>query len=221
MKIAKCGVRRKRHGDNITNAANVHQHLVRSFFGQPAPELTNHRSPVLSLYLRLSTPRWVCVYARKKGTTPNSPAFKSERKDIEDIFGSIEVPQLNPPKLRTRGGKQMTFTTAQKDLNNLLDDEFKRKGWNCQPLVTQDKVTGIRADYKKARVQVEVQFGNMARWYTDVFKFQVSYSLGLIDVGVLVVPMQEFADTIDENVAYYERVTRELPYAKMSITYSC
>jgi hypothetical protein len=141
----------------------------------------------------------------------NSPAFKSERKDIEDIFGSIKVPQLNPPKLRTRGGKSMTFTTAQKDLNVLLNDEFEKKGWDCQPNVTEDKVTGIKADYKKARVQVEVQFGNMARWYTDVFKFQVSYSLGLIDV-------QAFANTIDENVAHYERVVRELPYAKMSIT---
>ena len=30
--------------------------------------------------------------------------------------------------------------------------------------------------------------------------------------------MQRFANTIDENVAYYERVVRELPYAKMSIT---
>jgi hypothetical protein len=76
----------------------------------------------------------------------------------------------------------------------------------------------MKADYKKDRVQVEVQFGNMARWYTDVFKFQVSCSLGLIDVGVLVVPIQDFASTIDENVAYYERVMRELPYAKMSIT---
>jgi len=112
----------------------------------------------------------------------------------------------------------MTFTTAQKNMNALLNDEFKKKGWDCQPLVTKDNVTGIKADYKKDRVQVEVQFGNMARWYTDVFKFQVSYSLGLIDVGVLVVPMQEFANTIDENIAYYERVVRELPYAKMSIT---
>lgn len=87
-----------------------------------------------------------------------------------------------------------------------------------QPPITANEVTGIKADYKKDRVQVEVQFGNMARWYTDVFKFQVSYSLDLIDVGVLVIPMQDFAATIDENVAYYERVMRELPYAKMSIT---
>jgi len=27
----------------------------------------------------------------------NSPAFERERNDIEDIFKSIEVPQLNPP----------------------------------------------------------------------------------------------------------------------------
>ena len=103
-------------------------------------------------------------------------------------------------------------------MNNLLDDLFEKRGWDCQPLVTNDGATNIKADYKKDRVQVEVQFGNMARWYTDVFKFQVSYSLGLIDVGVLVVPTQAFSRTIDENVAYYERVTRELPYAKMSIT---
>jgi len=110
------------------------------------------------------------------------------------------------------------FTTDQKAPNTLLDDEFRARGWQCQPAVTEDEVTGIKADYKKDRVQVEVQFGNMARWYTDVFKFQVSYSLDLIDVAVLVVPMQGFASTIDENVAYYERVMRELPYAKMSIT---
>lgn len=84
--------------------------------------------------------------------------------------------------------------------------------------VIEDEITRIKADYEKDRVQVEVQFGNMTRWYTDVFKFQVSYSLDLIDVAVLVAPMQDFASTIDENVAYYERVMRELPYAKMSIT---
>lgn len=154
----------------------------------------------------------------------NSPAFIQERKDIEEIFSKFIVPQLTKPKIRTRKNKKTgvsktwTFTTSQKQMNILLNAEFKAKDWSCQPYVTEDKVTGIKADYKKSRVQVEVQFGNMARWYTDVFKFQVSYSLGLIDVGVLVVPMQAFAATIDENVAHYERVVRELPYAKMSIT---
>ncbi len=30
--------------------------------------------------------------------------------------------------------------------------------------------------------------------------------------------MQSMAKSIDENVAYYERVVRELPHAKMGIT---
>jgi hypothetical protein len=149
----------------------------------------------------------------------DSQAFSDLKNDVVEVFTSIhEVPQLNPPKARKRGGKAMIFTTDQLALNVLIDTLFKDRGWECKPLVTADKVTNIRADFKKGRVQVEVQFGNMARWYTDVFKFQVSYSLGLIDVGVLVAPMQIFANTIDENVAHYERIVRELPYAKMSIT---
>ena len=148
----------------------------------------------------------------------DSEQFRQLKRDIVDIFTGMDVPQLATPKTRKRGKKRMVFTTDQKALNIRLDEAFRAHAWQCQPPVTEDQVTGIKADYKKDRVQVEVQFGNMARWYTDVFKFQVSYSLDLIDVAVLVVPMQDFASTIDENVAYYERVMRELPYAKMSIT---
>ena len=58
----------------------------------------------------------------------------------------------------------------------------------------------------------------MARWYTDVFKFLLSYAADDIEVGVLMVPMLDIAKKIDENVVNYERVTRELPHAKMAIT---
>jgi len=148
----------------------------------------------------------------------DSPLFQRQKEEIVEILRAIEAPILSPPKKRTRNKKEMIFRTDQKELNLVLNRNFEERGWECQPPVTQDRITGIAADFKKERVQVEVQFGNMARWYTDVFKFQVSYSLGLIDVGVLVVPTQRFANTIDENVAHYERVVRELPYAKMSIT---
>lgn len=147
-----------------------------------------------------------------------SKQFRRQKDEILEIMKRIEVPDLSPPKTRKRGGKEMVFTTDQKTLNERFKQMFVARGWQVDPPVTEDRVTAIKADYKKDRIQVEVQFGNMARWYSDVFKLQVSYSLGLIDLGVLVVPMQEFAGTIDENVAYFERVVRELPYAKMSIT---
>jgi hypothetical protein len=148
----------------------------------------------------------------------DSQQFRQLKRDVVEILSAVTVPRLARPKTRKRGKKRMVFTTDQKALNARLNEAFEARAWQCQPPVTLDRVTGIKADYKKDRVQVEVQFGNMARWYTDVFKFQVSYSLDLIDVAILVVPMQDFAITIDENVAYYERIMRELPYAKMSIT---
>jgi len=149
----------------------------------------------------------------------DSHGFIDKKQDVIDIFTNFtDIPHPAHPKTRTRDGKTWNFTTDQKALNIQLDHLFGERHWEVHPLVTNDGVTNIKADYKKERVQVEVQFGNMARWYTDVFKFQVSYSLGLIDVAVLVVPTQVFGATIDENVAYYERVIRELPYARMSIT---
>jgi hypothetical protein len=137
-----------------------------------------------------------------------------------DIVKRCPIPQLTTPKRRqrTKGAISKIFTTDQKSLNNYFKEEFRVRNWEVNPLITEDSETELKADYKKERVQVEVQFGNMARWYTDIFKMQVSYAQDLIDIGVLIVPMQKFANTIDENVAHFERVCRELPYAKLSIS---
>ena len=71
---------------------------------------------------------------------------------------------------------------------------------------------------EKIRVQIEVQFGNIARWTYDIFKFQICYSQDIVDVGILAVPMHTLAKEIGENIVYFERVSRELPHAKLSIS---
>jgi hypothetical protein len=166
-------------------------------------------------------------------------AFRAAKTEILDTLENAPVPLLSPAELDPRRGgvkrrkrdprrgdpgpRYLFFPVDQKALNAHLDKEFKQREWELQPpIVNRDRgggpETGLKGDYKKGRLQVEVQFGNMARWYTDVFKFQLSYSLGAIDVAVLVVPTQAFANLIDENVAHFERVRRELPWAKMSLT---
>jgi hypothetical protein len=164
------------------------------------------------------------------------PAFGAAKQEITDILTSTPVPLLDPTILGGGGVKRRKrdarrgdaaaryffLPVDQKALNSALDRAFKAKDWQLQPrIVTANMVgpkTGLKGDYKKGRLQVEIQFGNMARWYTDVFKFQLSYSLDQIDAAVLVVPTQRLANLIDENIAYYERVLRELPWAKMSLT---
>jgi hypothetical protein len=148
----------------------------------------------------------------------NAPAFSQLKQETLEILTSItEIPQFSPPKVRTRDSHTMTFPTNASRLNLLIQDRFVSKGWERNPLITNDGLSKIKADYLKGRVIVEVQFGNMGRWYADLYKFQLSVSLGNADVGVSVVAMKHFAETMDENVAHYERVVRELGYARNSI----
>jgi hypothetical protein len=161
------------------------------------------------------------------------------KREIVEVLQCTSVPLLDPkrvgdgkggvkrrkrPALRGSASPRFIFLPVdQIRLNAKLDAAFRSKEWDLQPQIVTATATvaaasRLRGDFKKHRVQIEVQFGNMARWYTDVFKFQLSYSLDAIDVGVLIVPMQRFANLIDENVAYFERVARELPAAKMSLT---
>jgi len=168
----------------------------------------------------------------------SDPVFASSKGEIVEVLGAAPVPLLDPnrePKqggvkrrsrkaLRNDSGSRYFFLpVSQRLLNSHLDREFLKRGWELQPaIVSRERTggpdTGLKGDYKKGRVQVEAQFGNMARWYTDVFKFQLSYSLDEIDAAVLVVPVLALANLIDENVACFERVCRELPWAKMSLT---
>lgn len=112
-------------------------------------------------------------------------------------------------------------------VQQLLNVYFDRRlaidlGWEHHPLATDIIESGLRADFRKAfsdlSVQMEVQFGNMARWYSDIFKFQTAYSQELTQAAVSIVPMGGLGRRIDSNIAHYERALRELPSANLSIT---
>jgi len=70
VEFAEGSVGGERDLDEIAYAADIDQDLIRAFFGETSAELANHERSVLPPFVRLSTPAWVCVYAREKGTTP-------------------------------------------------------------------------------------------------------------------------------------------------------
>jgi hypothetical protein len=122
-----------------------------------------------------------------------------------------------------KSAKNRRLDVVQQLLNTYFDRRFFCDfGWEYHPNATIIPNSDLAADYKKTfnglRIQSEVQFGNMARWYSDIFKFQTAYSQDLIDLGLCIVPMSSLAARIDSNVANYERCIRELPSAKLSIT---
>lgn len=119
--------------------------------------------------------------------------------------------------------KNRKIDVVQQLMNVYFDRRFAIDcGWEHHPLATRIESSGLRADFRKKypdiAVQVEVQLGNMARWYSDIFKFQTAYSQELAQVAISIVPMGSLGKRIDSNVAHYERALRELPSAELSIT---
>lgn len=119
--------------------------------------------------------------------------------------------------------KNKKLDVVQQLMNVYFDRRFAIDyGWDHHPLATDIEASALRADFRKKfgaiAVQAEVQFGNMARWYSDIFKFQTAYSQGLAQAAISIVPVHALGRRIDSNIVNFERVLRELPSAELSIT---
>ncbi|MBN1149498.1 MAG: hypothetical protein JXA78_19710 [Anaerolineales bacterium] len=66
-------------------------------------------------------------------------------------------------------------------------------------------------------IQAEVQFGNMSRWYSDIFKFQMAYAQNLIQMGLSVIPMGDLARRIDSNIVNFERAAFGCIWGRLAI----
>jgi hypothetical protein len=146
------------------------------------------------------------------------PKYAAAWQEISDILGN--APLFTFPGKST---KNKRLSVVQQVMNTYFDRRFALDlKWEYHPLATRIEASGLAADYRKRfedlSIQAEVQFGNMSRWYSDIFKFQTAYSQQLIQLGLSVVPMGSVARIIDSNVVNYERAFRELPSAELSIT---
>jgi hypothetical protein len=154
-------------------------------------------------------------YAEEILQHPNNAAAWIE---IENILKSAPI-FVYPGK----SAKNRRLRIVQQLMNSYFDRKFAvDSGWQYHPLATGIAKSGLAADFRKAfgrmTIQAEVQFGNMARWYSDIFKLQAAYSQSLIHCGLCVVPTAIMARETDSNVAQFERAQRELPAANLSIT---
>jgi hypothetical protein len=109
------------------------------------------------------------------------------------------------------------FPIDQPALNALLDRRLRALRWDRQPIARGDLVagpipSGLLGDFSKGGIFVEVEFGNMASAFRDLFKFQIASRSGAGRLGVLVVAADRVARFFDQGVATFEQVTRLLPY---------
>lgn len=149
---------------------------------------------------------------------------KNYKPALKEILAVVKDSPLFIYKNKSK--KNPRLDVVQQVMNTYYDRRFAVDfRWQYHPLATSITKSGLTADFRKSfgeqrslAVQAEVQFGNMSRWYSDIFKFQTAYSQNLVQLGLSIVPMGELAKRIGSNIVYYERALRELPSAVLSIT---
>ena len=118
---------------------------------------------------------------------------------------------------------------SQSDYNGFINEELIRKGWNREQRVIKE--LGLKCDFEKNGIWVEVEFGNARSYYQDYVKFMLAKKYRNARLGLLLCPTTSFASLLCElgrqrargnvvrerppvysGMMSYEKAVRELPY---------
>ena len=111
----------------------------------------------------------------------------------------------------------------QSRLNTAIDGKLATLGWTSQPYALE-AVTGqtlptfLQGDFAKDKVFVEVEFGNNASLFRDLFKFQIAGQTNAGQVGILVTATSAVARFFDSGVTTFEQTQRLLPFMRIGLS---
>ncbi|RWD70194.1 BglII/BstYI family type II restriction endonuclease [Mesorhizobium sp.] len=162
----------------------------------------------------------VDVFSHRNGLDIlNSPRFAASYKEFIEVLAGL------PPYLSSKTKKtSASHVIAPGAMNKWLDNELCiKRDWDWHPLIIdadpddKDRKSQLRSDFRRDRIEVEVQFGNVARYAYDVYKMAISMALERADVGIQVVCTKKFAAITGGNIAYFERAVRELERSRLTL----
>ncbi|MDL2418868.1 BglII/BstYI family type II restriction endonuclease [Bacillus tropicus] len=153
------------------------------------------------------------------------PRFEAAYNELMMVCRDCPVPIY-----KGKSNSQSQLEVMQQIMNTYFLLRFEELGWEKEPRVTPNTSDdALRSDFRKyyidsdtgeviLKLQIEVEFGNVASSYRNYFKFQLSFSYDLVDICILIVPSYELCKRIDSGVSNYEKTIREIPAAKLSVT---
>ena len=135
----------------------------------------------------------------------HSAGAEWERRDLKDWITDIfEAPAVKvEPRCTTR-------------IHSFVEGELMKEGWAQKVKLNHEMGSNIFA--AKGDIGFQLQTGNMARAYYDLLKLQYLFQANRIELAALAVPKQSAAKIIGSNIAYAERVIRELQLFDRVIT---
>jgi hypothetical protein len=160
------------------------------------------------------------VYSHRNGRDIlESPRFGAAYNEFHEVLRRLPAYRATKPKTTSR-----SHIVAPGAMNHWLSRALCiEHDWDWHPLIIDvEPESGkpqsqLRSDFRKARIEVEVQFGNVARYAYDVYKMAIAMALGHCDVGIMVVCTKAFAAITGGNIAYYERAVRELEHSRLTL----
>jgi len=118
---------------------------------------------------------------------------------------------------------------SQSDYNRRINEGLVQQGWNREQRVVDE--LGLKCDFEKNGIWVEVEFGNARSYYQDYVKFMLARKYRAARLGLLLCPTTSFAallcelgqkrareNTVSERppvysgMMSYEKAARELPF---------
>jgi len=165
------------------------------------------------------------IYSFNKGREVIEAKFANElqevQKAIKAVKGSSHKTKVSDEK--TMRGKMLY---SPESLNGAFAEKFKPKGWQSYRVKcdysTEYYVKGYKSkaasrgafrsmDFVKNRIGVEIQFGKYSFMvYNVCAKMTIFHNMDIIDVGIEVVPMKDFADEMSSGVAHFEQFVWDL-----------
>jgi len=177
----------------------------------------------------------VAMYDFKGGKKVVHDMYPKEFEEIKQIIASIDSSRYKTKKSKEKTMKgKMLFSPGK--LNKAFKAEFSQKKWKnykvkCDYdygeylhgyIATKNSKTmkpfrdmDFLKDGKK--LGVEVQFGKYAFMvYNVCAKMTIFSKMGLIDTGIEIVPVKNFADEMSTGVSYFEQFAWDLHHRGVS-----
>jgi hypothetical protein len=126
------------------------------------------------------------------------------------------VPADHEKEVRRAIKQAPALTKATKLRDHILNDLRRHYGWSNSVAICSGVKNTITA--QKRQTALCVQTGNMGRFYADLLKLQYLFTERRISGGIYVIPTKELAKASGENIAHFDRFTRELTLFKKIVS---
>lgn len=171
--------------------------------------------------------RIVAEYDFNNGKDAVLSKYKKEYKEIIDIVHAVDA-NIYKSKVSKEKTMKDEILFAPTEINPAFKKEFGARGWNPQRIKcdyiygtlldgyikdTASKGAFREMDFIKPgkKLGVEVQFGKYAFMvYNVCAKMTIFHNEGIIDTGIEIVPVQNFAKDMSSGVSYFEQFAWDL-----------